>query len=131
MKLHGKNIIPSYGAGKARRIPAGTGNQTLIRGIHIVTVHKIEATFVGNPLPHRMESGLVNLIPTHMRDFELFTLIAPTAGGRKADDLAGKHAQPRSIPFLTALEQHLQTDAKSQKRLATRRLEQRGAQSAR
>ena len=81
MKLHGKNIIPCHGARKARRIPAGPGHQTLLGRIHIVAMHKIEATAVGDAFPHRMGDGLVNLVPTHMRDFELFALIALTAGG--------------------------------------------------
>src|SRR6185436_20710916 len=92
MELHGKNVIPCNGAGKAQRMPAGPSNERLIGSFHVVTVHKIEPTAFRDAIPHRMGHCLINLVPPHVRDLEFFTLAVH--GGWKAHDLAGKHSQP-------------------------------------
>src|SRR6267142_2351741 len=123
VELHGENVIPRNGAGKAERITGGTRHQRLFLLIHVVAVHKIEAAAIRNTRPHLVGHGLIHLVPAHVRHLELLAALAYHAFGGEATDFPRQYAQTLDATLFARLKQHLQADAQTQKRLATRRLQ--------
>ena len=111
VELHGKNIIPRYATGKARRISAVTRNQILFHRVDIVTVDIVEAVAIFNVFPHGMKWTCMlllpaNLIPAHVRHLELMALFIVQLPG-KAPYLALEDTKTGSVAFLAMFEQQL------------------------
>src|SRR5690606_39304569 len=126
MELDGKNVIPSHRTGKGKRVLGAAGDKLCHIRDHVIAVDEIKAAAVRNAPPERMFAHLMHIVPPHVRHLETTAVRRLHAIGRKTAYLPRQYGEPRhTAALLTAIEQHLQTDADTEERLGSRRFQQR------
>ena len=108
VKLCAKHIAALYGGGHRYPIGARADGGFSI-GIKIIAVDKVKQGRVGDIIKQDAVSGLLKIIPAHVRDTKFFVT------GRDALDLTGYPAEASMIAkFLTAFAEQLKTQADPQ-----------------
>ena len=69
VELNGKDIIPPHRTGKGDAVLGRSRHHRRISRLHAITVHKIKARAIGNPVPQDMRL-LLHAVPAHVRHLE-------------------------------------------------------------
>ena len=105
------------------------GDQRLVGGINVITVHEIKARAILNAVPQRMRPQLAHTVPSHMRNLKARTSSVDHGSRGKPPHATMEQAQSRDVALFTALEEHLQTNTDAKKRLVGSGRHHRGTQA--